>query len=51
MDNESAFPTLSSDDVNAIRPLAEERGYADGEVVFKAGQPDVVELGRSGVMR
>jgi thioredoxin reductase (NADPH) len=41
MDNESAFPTLSTDDVNAIRPLAEERGYADGSFVFKAGNPDV----------
>lgn len=41
MDNESAFPTLSANDVNAIRPLAEERGYADGSFVFKAGNPDV----------
>ena len=41
MDNETAFPTLSPDDVNAIRPLAEERGYADGAFVFKAGNPDV----------
>src|SRR6185503_14988986 len=41
MDTQSAFPVLSPEDISAIRPLAEERAYRDGEIVFKAGSPDV----------
>jgi len=41
MDNATAFPILSHEIIDALRPLAEERTYESGEVVFKAGNPDV----------
>lgn len=41
VDQDSAFPTLSQDFIDAVRPLAEECSFEDGEFVFQAGQPDV----------
>src|ERR1041385_3480089 len=47
---ETAFPHLSSAELALVRNLARPCDYADGEVVFRAGQPDidlyVVESGR-----
>jgi thioredoxin reductase (NADPH) len=47
---EAAFPRLTSAELELIRPLARPCGYADGDIVFRAGQPDidlfVVESGR-----
>jgi thioredoxin reductase (NADPH) len=47
---ETAFPRLTSAEVALVKPLAKPCDYADGEIVFRAGQPDidlyVVESGR-----
>jgi thioredoxin reductase (NADPH) len=47
---ETAFPRLSSAELAHIKPLARPCDYADGDIVFRAGQPDidlyVVESGR-----
>src|SRR5262249_48623067 len=46
----TAFPRLNSAELALVRPLARPCDYADGDVVFRAGQPDidlyVVESGR-----
>ncbi len=36
-----AFPQLTDAELALVRPLATARNYADGEVVFKAGQADI----------
>jgi thioredoxin reductase (NADPH) len=36
-----AFPQLTDAELASVRPLATARDYADGEVVFKAGQADI----------
>src|SRR5262249_2039034 len=38
---ETAFPRLTSAELALVKPLAKARDYADGEIVFRAGQPDV----------
>jgi thioredoxin reductase (NADPH) len=47
---ETAFPCLTSAELALVKPLARPCDYADGAVVFRAGQPDidlyVVESGR-----
>ena len=47
---ETAFPRLTSAELALVRPLARPCDYADGDTVFRAGQPDidlfVVESGR-----
>src|SRR5262249_55246563 len=47
---ETAFPRLTSAELALLKPRAKARDYADGEMVFRAGQPDVdlhvVESGR-----
>src|SRR6516164_618267 len=47
---ETAFPRLTSTEVALVKPWAKPCDYADGDVVFRAGQPDidlyVVESGR-----
>src|SRR6516225_8422397 len=47
---ETAFPRLSSAELALVKPLARPCDYADGDIVFRAGQPDidlyVVESGR-----
>jgi thioredoxin reductase (NADPH) len=47
---ETAFPRLTSAELALVKPLARPCDYADGDVVFRAGQPDidlyVVESGR-----
>ena len=37
----AAFPRLTSAALALVRPLAKLCDYADGEVVFRAGQPDI----------
>src|SRR3954467_13954173 len=47
---ETAFPRLTGAELALVKPLARPCDYADGDVVFRAGQPDidlyVVESGR-----
>src|SRR5260221_11695510 len=47
---ETAFPRLTSAELALVKPLAKPCDYADGDIVFRAGQPDidlyVVESGR-----
>jgi thioredoxin reductase (NADPH) len=47
---ETAFPRLTSAELALVKPLAKLCDYADGDIVFRAGQPDidlyVVESGR-----
>src|SRR6516165_11381004 len=47
---ETAFPRLTSAELALVRNLAKPCDYADGEVIFRAGQPDidlyVVESGK-----
>src|SRR3954453_20006775 len=47
---ETAFPHLTSAELALVKPLARPCDYADGDVVFRAGQPDIdlylVESGR-----
>ena len=38
---EAAFPRLTSAELALVSPLAKPCDYADGEVVFRAGQPDI----------
>ena len=38
---EAAFPRLTDTEIAAVRPMATACEYADGEVVFRAGQPDI----------
>jgi len=48
--HEAAFPRLTSAEIAHIRPLATVCEFADGETIFRAGQPDtglyVVESGQ-----
>src|ERR1051325_9270484 len=48
--DETAFPRLTGAELALVQPLARPCDYADGDVVFRAGQPDidlyVVESGR-----
>src|SRR5947209_4950053 len=47
---ETAFPRLSSAELARVKALAKPCDYADGDIVFRAGQPEidlyVVESGR-----
>src|SRR5215831_5718919 len=47
---ETAFPRLTGAELELVKPLARPCDYADGDIVFRAGQPDidlyVVESGR-----
>ena len=38
---ETAFPKLSPEDIDALRPFATQHHYNDGDVIFKAGSPDM----------
>jgi thioredoxin reductase (NADPH) len=38
---EVAFPQLTASEIALVRPLAERCEYADGQIVFHAGQPEV----------
>src|SRR5947209_9040440 len=38
---ETAFPRLTDAELALVRPLARPCDYADGDVVFRAGQPDI----------
>jgi CRP-like cAMP-binding protein len=38
---EVAFPRLTSAELTLVKPLATPRDYADGEVIFRAGQADI----------
>src|ERR1700759_438957 len=38
---EAAFPRLTSAELALVSPLAKPCDYADGDVVFRAGQPDI----------
>src|SRR6266566_8267708 len=37
----AAFPQLTEAELAVVRPLATAREYADGEIVFRAGQADI----------
>src|SRR3954470_2667869 len=39
--NEIAFPRLTADEMNMVRPLASREPFADGQVVFRAGDADI----------
>src|SRR5439155_18750881 len=39
--HEAAFPSLSPDEMDFIRGHARRQTFADGEVVFRAGQADI----------
>src|SRR5271156_854229 len=47
--NPIAFPRLDENDLAALKPMAELCSFKDGQIVFRAGQPDldlfVVESG------
>ena|SRR5690242_4926757 len=47
---DTAFPRLTIPELALVKPLAKPCDYADGDIVFRAGQPDidlyVVESGR-----
>lgn len=47
---ETAFPRLTSAELALVKPLAKACDYAEGDIIFRAGQPDidlyVVESGR-----
>src|SRR6476659_1461007 len=49
-----AFPRLSPAEIGVLKCLATSHEYADGEIVFRAGQPDidlfVVESGRIDIL-
>ena len=38
---EAVFPRLTSAELALVRPLAKPCDYADDDVVFRAGQPDI----------
>jgi thioredoxin reductase (NADPH) len=38
---ETAFPRLTSAELAVIKPLARPCDYADGDIVFRAGQPEI----------
>jgi thioredoxin reductase (NADPH) len=51
---EAAFPRLTTAEIAVLKPLATAHHYADGEVVFRAGQADidlcVVESGQIDIL-
>jgi CRP-like cAMP-binding protein len=51
---EAAFPRLTPREIAVLKPLATAHDYADGEVVFRAGQADidlcVVESGQIDIL-
>src|SRR5579871_1004647 len=38
---QAAFPTLSNDEMDSLRPLGTLVEFADGEALFKAGDADI----------
>src|SRR5258708_1293892 len=38
---EAAFPRLTATEIEQVKPMGTARDYADGQIVFKAGQPDL----------
>jgi thioredoxin reductase (NADPH) len=38
---ETAFPRLTAAELALVKPLAKPCAYADGDVIFKAGQPEI----------
>src|SRR6516164_632987 len=38
---ETAFPRLSSAELALVKPLAKPCDYADGDIIFRAGQADI----------
>lgn len=54
VNQETAFPRLTAAELAVLKPLATAQDYADGEVVFRAGQADidwfVVESGRIDIL-
>jgi thioredoxin reductase (NADPH) len=38
---ETAFPRLSSTELALVKPLARPCAFADGDIVFRAGEPDI----------
>jgi thioredoxin reductase (NADPH) len=38
---ETAFPRLTSAELALVKPLAKPCDYADGDIIFRAGQPDI----------
>jgi thioredoxin reductase (NADPH) len=38
---ETAFPSLTSDELALVKPLAKYCDFADGDIIFRAGQPDI----------
>jgi thioredoxin reductase (NADPH) len=48
---ETAFPRLTSAELALVKPLAKPCDYADGDLVFRAGQPDIdLYIVESGLM-
>ena len=51
---ETAFPKLTRAEIDVLKPLATPHDYADGEIVFRAGQADidlfVVESGQIDIL-
>jgi thioredoxin reductase (NADPH) len=51
---DTAFPQLTAAEIKILKPLATAQDYADGETVFRAGQPDidffVVESGKIDIL-
>lgn len=39
--NEPAFPSLSAEEIKLLRPFAAAQDFADGQIVFKAGDADI----------
>src|SRR5438876_12234643 len=54
LSEEAAFPRLSTAELAVLKPLATAHDYADGEIVFRAGQADidlfVVESGQIDIL-
>src|SRR5262249_31675915 len=38
---ETAFPRLTSAELALVKPLAKPSAYADGDIIFRVGQPDI----------
>src|SRR5437870_261146 len=51
---DTAFPQLTTAEIELVRPLARARDHADGEIVFRAGDHDidlcVVESGELAIL-
>src|SRR5580698_9199431 len=54
INQETAFPRLSTAELAVLKPLATAHDYADGEIIFRAGQADidlfVVESGQIDIL-